>query len=98
MLQGHGGDQVGAAGQDTAGLRTADRLTTGEDDQIGALGDEATQVRAGRQLSRGVDDNRHAAGVGDPQTSGKETVPGVSRIGQATDAVRSVMATSICQG
>jgi hypothetical protein len=31
------------------------------------------------------------------QTSGRGTVPGVSRIGQATAAVRSVIAASICQ-
>ena len=99
MLEGDGGDQVGAAGQDAAGLRAADRLAAGEDDQIGALGDEAAQVRAGWELGGGVDDDRRRRGrARSRRPQARETVPGVSRIGQATAAVRSVMASSICQG
>ena len=98
VLERDRGDQVGPAGQDAAGLRAADRLAAGEDDQIGPFGDEAAQIRARRQLGRGVDDHRQAVACAISATTGSGTQPGVSRIGQATAAVRSVIAASICQG
>src|SRR5215204_7311306 len=46
MLERDGGDQVRPAGEDAAGLRSADRFASREDDQIRAFGDEPAQVRA----------------------------------------------------
>src|SRR5215213_7890496 len=61
VLERDGGDQVGPAGEDAAGLWSADRFAAGEDDQIRAFRDEPSQVCAGWQLGSGIDNYGNAA-------------------------------------
>src|SRR5215211_595371 len=65
MLERDGGDQVRPAGEDTAGLRPADRFAAREDDQIRAFRDESAQVCARRQLSSRINDDWNTALVRD---------------------------------
>ena len=60
-----GVDQIGAAGQQSRVLRTADALAAAVDHQVGAAPYPAPQVVERRDRRCGVDDHRHAAGVGD---------------------------------
>src|SRR5215204_4187522 len=65
VLERDGGDQIGPAGKDAAGLWPADRFAAREDDQIRAFRDESAQVCARRQLSSGINDDWNTALVGD---------------------------------
>src|SRR5829696_7777136 len=65
VLERNGGDQVGPAGEDAAGLWPADRFAAREDNQIRAFRDESAQVCARRQLSSRINDDWNTALVRD---------------------------------